>query len=68
MAKVWIKVCNIQSEGQVRASDTTDLEGGHSSAQRIRRVAVLFRMERWGTISIRFAKVRISCSQSTFPT
>jgi hypothetical protein len=32
---VWIKVCNTQSEGQVRASDTADLEGGHSNAHLI---------------------------------
>jgi len=30
--RVCIKACNFQSEGQVRASDIADLEGGHSSA------------------------------------
>jgi hypothetical protein len=28
-------VCNLQSEGQVRASDTTGLEGGHLGAHLI---------------------------------
>jgi hypothetical protein len=31
MAKVWIKVCNAKSEGQAKASNTTDLDGGHLS-------------------------------------
>ena len=34
-AKVWIKVCNPQSDGQVRASETTDFEGGHPGAHLI---------------------------------
>ena len=29
--KVWIKVCNAKSEGQAKASNTTDLDGGHLS-------------------------------------
>jgi len=33
--EVWIKVCNAQSEGQVRASETTDFEGGHPGAHLI---------------------------------
>ena len=33
--EVWIEVCNPQSDVQVRASETTDFEGGHPGAHLI---------------------------------